>query len=152
MWMSRYHNEIFAKAWEYLEFLYTSHLTYFILLNWIAHNFFEHGSLHRFESLKFIFSLNMKVIMIVINVNNKELIWNIGKGHENRITMFLIFDFLTFLWFFAFSTKIFLVLNVKIQKLIIFLEIKQKYLEVMRSIKFTILLTFVWSLWCFNQA
>ena len=31
--------------------------------------------------------------MIVINVNNKELIWNIGKGHENRITMFLIFDF-----------------------------------------------------------
>ena len=58
--------------------------------------FFEHGSLHRFESLKFIFSLNMKVIMIVINVNNKELIWNIGKGHENRITMFLIFDFLTF--------------------------------------------------------
>ena len=152
MWMSRYHNEIFAKAWEYLEFLYTSHLTCFILLNWIAHNFFEHGSLHRFESLKFIFSLNMKVIMIVINVNNKELIWNIGKGHENRITMFLIFDFLTFLWFFAFSTKIFLVLNVKIQKLIIFLEIKQKYLEVMRSIKFTILLTFVWSLWCFNQA
>lgn len=88
----------------------------------------------------------MKVIMIVINVNNKELIWNIGKGHENRITMFLIFDFLTFLWFFAFSTKIFLVLNVKIQKLIIFLEIKQKYLEVMRSIKFTISLTFVWSL------
>ena len=152
MWMSRYHNEIFAKAWEYLEFLYTSHLTCFILLNWIAHNFFEHGSLHRFESLKFIFSLNMKVIMIVINVNNKELIWNIGKGHENIITMFLIFDFLTFLWFFAFSTKIFLVLNVKIQKLIIFLEIKQKYLEVMRSIKFTISLTFVWSLWCFNQA
>ena len=152
MWMSRYHNEIFAKAWEYLEFLYTSHLTCFILLNWIAHNFFEHGSLHRFESLKFIFSLNMKVIMIVINVNNKELIWNIGKGHENRITMFLIFDFLTFLWFFAFSTKIFLVLNVKIQKLIIFLEIKQKYLEVMRSIKFTISLTFVLSLWCFNQA
>ena len=93
MWMSRYHNEIFAKAWEYLEFLYTSHLTCFILLNWIAHNFFEHGSLHRFESLKFIFSLNMKVYMIVINVNNKELIWNIGKGHENRITMFLIFDF-----------------------------------------------------------
>ena len=149
MWMSRYHNEIFAKAWEYLEFLYTSHLTCFILLNWIAHNFFEHGSLHRFESLKFIFSLNMKVIMIVINVNNKELIWNIGKGHENRITMFLIFYFLRF---FAFSTKIFLVLNVKIQKLIIFLEIKQKYLEVMRSIKFTISLTFVWSLWCFNQA
>ena len=126
MWMSRYHNEIFAKAWEYLEFLYTSHLietsfiakhlsvyklfhpwqthqdchtshlTCFILLNWIAHNFFEHGSLHRFESLKFIFSLNMKVIMIVINVNNKELIWNIGKGHENRITMFLIVDFWLF--------------------------------------------------------
>ena len=118
MWMSRYHNEIFAKAWEYLEFLYTSHLTCFILLNWIAHNFFEHGSLHRFESLKFIFSLNMKVIMIVINVNNKELIWNIGKGHENRITMFLIFDFLTFLWFFAFSTMIFLVLNEKIDHLL----------------------------------
>ena len=74
----------------------------------------------------------MKVIMIVINVNNKELIWNIGKGHENKITMFLIFDFL---WFFAFSTKIYLVLNIKIQKLIMFLEIKQKYLEVMRYIK-----------------
>ena len=85
MWMSRYHNEIFAKAWEYSEFLYTSHLTCFILLNWIAHNFFEHGSLHRFE--------NLNVIMIVINVNNKELIWNIGKGHENRITMLLIFYF-----------------------------------------------------------
>ena len=35
----------------------------------------------------------MKVIMIVINVNDKELIWNIGKGHENRISMFLIFYF-----------------------------------------------------------
>ena len=35
--------------------------------------------------------LKKRFLMIVINVNIKELIWNIGKGHENRILWLFYF-------------------------------------------------------------